>query len=611
MKKGKSNPNKNKQVWRNLRRALKYLKPYWHFELLALFCAIITAFLALVEPWVTKLLIDDVIINKDARMLLIACLIFVAAAALGALFSTLRGYLFTYIGERAVIDMRHHLFGHLQRLSLSFFNKEKTGKIMAVFTNDVPAMQGLYTSTLVDFISDTLRFIVTMGVMLKIDWQLTLVALPTLPLFAVALKLFSKPMREVSRKVQDKNAEISENLQESISGVREVKAFTQEKNETNRLLNIFKRLLGLRVKQSILQSSSGGIAELTAVSGVMFVLWYGGMKAINGVMQMGVLVAFVNYLGTLFNPIGRYMELNNRLQSAMGAAERVFEFLDTVPDIQDKSEAIALPPVSGSVQFENVDFAYEKDNDVLTDINLEVESGEMIALVGPSGSGKTTLVNLIPRFFDPVSGHILIDGYDLRDVKMQSLRQQVGVVFQDSFLFAATVRENIRFGKRDATDEEVIAAAEAANAHEFIIQFPEGYDTEVGERGVKLSGGQKQRLSIARTILRNPKILILDEATSALDSEAEMLVKEALEKLMEGRTSFVIAHRLSTVLKADRIVVLKDGKIEEVGSHEELLTKSKIYQNLYEVQLGGMIQNSESPNNVNGRKEKPIWTLLR
>ena len=592
MEKTELKPSK-KQTWRNLRRALRYLKPYWHLELVALFFAIVTAFLSLVEPWVNKLLIDDVIINKNARMLAIVCLIFLASTILSAIFSTLRGYLFTYIGERAVIDMRHQLFGHLQQLSLSFFNKEKTGRIMSIFTNDVPAMQALYTSTLVDFITDTLRFVVTMGVMLKIDWQLTLMALPALPLFAIALKLFSKPMREVSRKVQDKNSDISENLQESISGAREVKAFTQEENETNRLLNIFRQLLGLRVKQSILQSSSGGIAELTAVSGIMFVLWYGGMKAINGMMQMGVLIAFVNYLGRLFNPIGRYMELNNRLQSAMGAAERVFEFLDTTPEIQDKTEAIALPPVRGRVQFENVHFAYEEGDEVLADINLNVESGEMIALVGASGSGKTTLVNLIPRFFDPTSGQILIDGYDLRDVKTQSLRQQVSVVFQDSFLFGATIRENIRFGKRDATDEEVTAAAEAANAHEFIVQLSEGYDTEVGERGVKLSGGQKQRISIARTILRNPKILILDEATSALDSESELLVKEALEKLMAGRTSFVIAHRLSTVLKADRIVVLDDGKIVEAGSHEELLAKGGAYRKLYEVQLDGMIQNGE------------------
>ncbi len=590
---GKSKQDKRK-TWRNLGRSLRYLKPYWFLEIPALLCALVMSFLSLVQPWISKMLIDDVIINKNARMLGIVCMIFLGSAILTAIFSTLRGYLFTYIGERAAIDMRHQLFGHLQKLSLSFFNKEKTGKLMSIFTNDVPAMQGLYTSTLVDFITDTLRFIVTLGVMFKIDWQLTLMALPSLPLFGIALKLFSKPVREVSRKVQDKNAEISENLQESISGAREVKAFTQEENEVNRLLRIFRQLLGLRVKQTILHASSSGIAELTAVSALMLVLWFGGMKAIRGAMGMGVLLAFVNYLGGLFSPIGRYMQLNNRIQGAMGAAERVFEFLDTVPEIQDKEGAIALPPVKGQVQFQNVHFAYEEDTEVLTDISLDVSPGEMIAIVGPSGSGKTTLVNLIPRFFDPTSGRILVDGHDLRDIKTESLRLQVSVVFQDSFLFATTVRENIRFGERTATDEEVFAAARAANIHEFISQLPQGYDTEAGERGVMLSGGQKQRLSIARTIMRNPRILILDEATSSLDSESEMLVKEALEKLMKGRTSFVIAHRLSTVLKANRIVVLDNGRIAEVGSHEDLLAQGGIYKKLYEVQLGGMVQDTES-----------------
>lgn len=581
-------PDNKKNMWRNLGRSLKYLKPYWHLEIPALICALVMSFIGLVNPWVNKMLIDDVVVNKDAGMLKIVCLIFLASAILGALFSTLRGYLFTYIGERAVIDMRHQLFRHLQGLSLSFFNREKTGKLMSIFTNDVPAMQALYTSTLVDFTTDTIQFVVTIGVMFGLSWQLTLMALPSLPLFGLAIKLFSKPVRDVSRKVQDKNAEISDNLQESISGTREVKAFTQEENEVSRILNIFKKLLGLRVKQTILHTTSGGVAELTAVSALMLVLWFGGMKAIRGEMSMGILLAFVNYLGKLFGPIARYMHLNNRIQGSMGAAERVFEFLDTVPEISDSENAIELPSVKGNVLFENVHFFYEKDKEVLTDICLEIQSGKMIAIVGASGSGKTTLAYLIPRFFDPTSGHIYVDGHNLKNVKMRSLRRQVSLVFQDSFLFASTIRENIRFGRKDATDEEVMTAAKAANIHEFIAQLPKGYDTEVGERGVKLSGGQKQRLSIARTIIRDPSILILDEATSSLDSESEMLVKEALEKLMEGRTSFVIAHRLSTVLKADRIVVLDSGRIAEIGSHDELMERGGIYKRLYEVQLGGM-----------------------
>ncbi|MBD3182263.1 ATP-binding cassette domain-containing protein [Candidatus Poribacteria bacterium] len=586
----------NTNAWQNFIRALKYLRPYWHIEILALICAIITSFLGLVRPWVNKLMVDDVIIDKNARMLAVACGIAVSASVLNAIFSTLRGYLFTYIGEKAIIDMRDNLFSHLQTLSMSFFNKEKTGKLMSIFTNDVPAMRELYTSTLVDFITDTLRFFVTIGFMLYLDWKLTLIALPTLPFFGVALALFARPVRRVSRQVQEKRSIISENLQESISGTREVKAFTQEKSEISRMKDIFSQILGFRLKQSILHSSSGGIAELTAVSGVMLVLWFGGLKAIRGDIQMGVLIAFINYQGTLFAPIARYMQLSNRIQGAMGAAERVFGFLDTRPEIQDKPHAEELPPISGGVTFKDVCFAYEADNQVLTDISLKVSPGEMIALVGPSGSGKTTMANLIPRFFDPIVGDIHMDNYNLKDVKVESLRKQIGMVFQESFLFAASIKDNIRFGKPDASDEEVIEAAKAANIHDFITQLPEGYETEVGERGVKLSGGQKQRISIARTIIRNPRILILDEATSALDSESEMLVQEALEKLMESRTTFVIAHRLSTVLKADRIVVLDNGVMVQLGSHMELINQEGLYKKLYEAQIGGMLRD----NNRNG-----------
>lgn len=477
-------------AWRTFARALGYLKPYWRLQILALVVAIATSFLALVYPWVIKLLIDDALIHGNVAMLLNVCLFFLGTTLVNIVLGTFRGYLFTYIGERAVIDMRHELFGHLQRLSLSFFHKEKTGRLMSLFTNDVPAMQGLYTSTLVDFITDTLRFVVTLGVMLAMDWRLTLVTLPVLPLFAVALKVFARPVRTVARRIQETNAEISDHLQENISGAREIKTFTREDGQIARLLAVFRKLLGQRLRQTVLHSLSGGVAELTTLSGTVFVLWYGGLKVIAGTLAAGELVAFTIYLNMLFGPIRQYMHLNNRIHGAMGAAERLFESLDTEPEIRDRADAVALPSLEGRVRFDDASFAYNGGPEVLSGIRLAVEPGEMIALVGPSGAGKSTLVSLIPRFYDPTGGRVLIDGRDLREVTKQSLREQIGVVFQDTFLFGTSVRENVRFGRQGATDDEVEAAARAAHAHEFIVALPDGYGTEVGERG-GLVGGRR------------------------------------------------------------------------------------------------------------------------
>lgn len=549
--------------------------------------------LGMVQPWVNKLLIDDVLVVGDPEKLKLVCFLFLAAALLRVFFGFIRRFLFVKIGEGAVLNLRNRLFSHLQSLSLAFFNRKKTGEIMAAFTSDIAVMQGLYTSTLVDFVTDTIRLIVVLIVMFRINPELTLISLPALPVFGFLAMKLGKPIRRISEFVQEKNADVSGSLQENISGIREIKAFTRENDKEKGLNRVFKELLNARIKQVII-GSFANIATLIAWGNIVLVIWIGGLKVIHGDMQIGVLIAFMGYQVMLFGPVNTYVSLNTRIQSAMGAARRVFNLFDTVSEILDSSSAREIELSEGKICFENVSFFYNEGEKILNNVNLIIEPGEFIALVGQSGSGKTSLVFLLLRFYDPTTGKITVDGYDLKEISLASLRKQVGIVFQDSFLFDVSIRENILFAKENASEEEMIEAARAANAHEFIQKFEEGYDTVVGERGVQLSGGQKQRIAIARTLLMDPRIVILDEATSSLDSESERLVQEAMEKLLENRTGIVIAHRLSTILHCDRIIVLDEGEITETGSHIDLLKRGSVYLKLYRLQFGRSEEMNDS-----------------
>jgi ABC-type multidrug transport system fused ATPase/permease subunit len=455
---------------------------------------------------------------------------------------------------------------------------------MSHFTADAGAMQQLYTSTMVDAITNGLRVVVTLVVLFRMERDLALLGVGVLPVFGLCVWAFGKPLRKSAHRVQESMAMTSARLQESLAGIREVKAFTQEERQRQGLVAVLNERLRALLRQAGLGASSAGLAHVTATIGSVAVLWVGAVAVIEDRMTAGALIAFVTYLNNLYGPTAWFVRLNVPVQSALAGADRVFAVLDSVPAIQDSPGARELSEPDGELAFRDVSYAYDAD-DVIRHVSFTARPGEMVALVGPSGSGKTTLMNLIPRFADPRTGHISLDGSDLREVTQASLRAHIGQVFQDPFLFSGTISENILLGRPDAGEPEVRAAAEAANAHDFIMDLPEGYQTTIGERGVRLSGGQRQRLAIARAILRDPRVLLLDEATSSLDSESEAAVQDALGRLMVGRTNLVIAHRLSTVLHADRILVLDDGALVASGSHSELLTTSPLYSRLYEQQF--------------------------
>ena len=570
---------------KNYMRLLAYIKPYTRRLALAVVCIIMAAGANLYLPWIIKDMIDDVLMSKDMVMLnLIAAGILVVMFTRGVFYYG-QSYLVSYVGQRVIIDVRSVLFRKFQRMPLSYYDKQQTGTVMSYITNDVAVMQSAIVDNLIELVTEGSILIGSLAMMIYLDWKLSLLTLMTIPLVGFAMKIFGRKLKRSSTVIQERVAEITSLLQESISAIRVVKSFVRESYEIKRFEEQNWRNFQAAMKNVKLSSLLTPTVEFLAAIAVTFIVWFGGYEVVNEVITAGELVAFLTYAVNLANPVKRLSRVYAAIQKAMAAADRVFNIMDLDEKITDVPGAKPLPPIKGKVEFKDITFSYKEGQPALQHISLKAEPGQMIALVGSSGSGKSTIANLIPRFYDVDSGVITIDDHDIRQVTADSLREQIGLVPQETMLFSTSVMENIRYGRLEATDEEVIEAAKAANAEEFIKELPEGYDTKLGERGLNLSGGQRQRLAIARAILKNPRVLILDEATSALDTESEKIVQDALDNLMVGRTSFVIAHRLSTIFNADQIFVVENGHLREHGTHEELLAAGGLYSNLYNIQF--------------------------
>lgn len=570
---------------KQLQRLYKYITPYWKQMALAAVSLTIWSLISLAMPYAARYLVDSVFVSYSRIELNQITLILFGLFVFQALVGYGQNYLLQFLGQRVIADLRLSIQQHLLYLPLRFFKESRVGEIISRVTNDVTTLQVVLTETPIAMLRQVVTIAGGITLMAIMNWQLTLMIFVIIPPIIVLAIVFGRKVEKISTIIQDRLANAISALEESISGIRIVKSFTQEGYEKKRFKDRIEKTFSTTMDRTRMRAAFIPLVSFMGFVAVTGIMWIGGQFVLNNTLTPGELVAFLFYMAMVAAPLGEFAGVYTQVREAIGAATRVFEIMEAPSEPVQAEEAETMPPIDGKISFRHVYFEYESNNLVLEDINVTIDPSEVIALVGPSGVGKTTMVNLIPRFFDPTQGTIEIDSHQITGVTLHSLRSQIGLVPQETFLFGGSIAENIAYGNLDAPKEKIIDAAKAAYAHDFIVALPNGYDTEVGERGVKLSAGQRQRIAIARALLKDPRILILDEATSALDSESEQMVQKALEVLMKNRTTLVIAHRLSTIKNADRILVLQEGQIVEQGSHEILMEKEGIYQRLWMLQF--------------------------
>ncbi|WP_261301048.1 ABC transporter ATP-binding protein [Paenibacillus andongensis] len=571
--------------WGQLKRLFSYMKPYKKQMLpIIIIMMLVGAITKLTIPLLIREAIDNSIIPKDKNLLFLIVGIMLAVYVIQWLANTFRIKYTNMIGQRVIYDLRHDLFSHIQKLSFRFFDTRPAGSVLVRVTNYVNSLQDLFTNGVVNLLIDVVQLCGIIIILLTFNFKLGAAIIVTVPIMFLISTQLRKKIRRAWQDVTMKQSRLNAHLNECIQGIKVTQAYTQEKENIQFFtkMNMVNRLSWNRA--SMLNQSFGPLIEITGAVGYCILFWLGAHLIQTEEISVGLLVAFATYIGYFWEPITRLGQMYSQLLIAMASAERIFEFIDEEPTVAEIEGAKDLPSIQGKVKFENLVFEYEPGRPALNGINLDVQAGQSIALVGHTGSGKSTIMNLLCRFYDPVEGKILIDGHDIRNVTIQSLRSQIGVVLQDTFIFSGTIRENIRFGRLDATNEEIELVAKAVHAHDFIMSLPSGYDTEVQERGNVLSMGQRQLISFARALLANPRVLILDEATASIDTDTELKIQEALKTLLAGRTSFIVAHRLSTIRNADKIVVLDHGRMMEIGNHEELMKEQKIYYGLIQAQ---------------------------